>query len=226
MAEIPRGSFTTDSPLTTQQVATHFVSKEKATKWAPGSRYEYSNTGYVILAAVIEKASGDSFEDFCQKKIFDRLGMKNSRVWNLVSKDKTFATKVVSTSNGRKLNPTWLDGVAGDGAVFCSIDDYLIWDQALRDRTLISESTWREALTPPKLPDDNETIYGFGWMINESVMSHGGSWLGARTYVVRSDEPGELIAVFDSSSNQQTMDAIFEQAIQLMRAEAALPDAE
>ena len=65
-------------------------------KTKPNDIYNYNNTGYVLLAAIIEKASGKSFEEFLQIELFDKLKMKNTRVWNLVSKAKGFENKTSS----------------------------------------------------------------------------------------------------------------------------------
>lgn len=168
-----------------------------------GTTYQYSNTNYVLLAGIVETVSGQTFEAFMQSELFEPMGMKNSRVWNLFSAEETFPNKTDDFDGMLKktLKPTLLDGVAGDGAVFCSVEDFLIWDKFWYGNDIISQESINEAFTPPSLPDGKETNYGFGWVIQGNMIWHNGSWLGARTFFGRNVKEKTCIALLDNSSN-------------------------
>ena len=105
-----------------------------------GGKYVYSNTGYVILSLVVEAVSGQTFESFLDKEIFVPLNMENSSFWNLFTKPGKLSNRVQGT-NGKRLNDySWMDGVSGVGSVFLSIEDFLKWDRALKNHTLIPRS--------------------------------------------------------------------------------------
>ncbi|WP_086029564.1 serine hydrolase domain-containing protein [Tenacibaculum holothuriorum] len=187
----------------------------------PNEKHVYNNTGYVLLAGIIEKVSGKSFEDFMKVELFDKLQMKNTRIWNLVSKTKDFSNKTASFENvlGEiiELKPGVLDGVAGDGSVFSSIDDFVIWNQFWYKNALISEETKKEAFTKPILNDGSESNYGFGWVIiNEDSHWHNGSWLGAKTIIIRNEKLKNCIVVLDNSDSWN-VDTIARELVKVLK---------
>lgn len=174
-----------------------------------------------MLAGIIEKVSEKSFEEFMQTELFDKLNMKNTRVWNLVSADKSFENKTGSFENvlGKitELKPGILDGVAGDGAVFSTVNDFVLWNQFWYDTNLLSEKTKKEAFTKPILNNGQESNYGFGWMIlNDVAHSHNGSWLGARTFIVRNENLKNCMVILDNSASLN-VDAIANQLVQVLK---------
>lgn len=132
---------------------------------SPGDKYLYSNTNYVLLAGVIESVSGMSYEDFMREELFEPLGMKHTRVWNRVSAKQEFperAEDFQAFAGIRRPRPlTWIDSVAGDGAVFCSLQDFLIWDEFWNGNPLVSDRVLGEAFVRPKLNDGSLSDYGF-----------------------------------------------------------------
>ncbi|MEM1249866.1 MAG: serine hydrolase domain-containing protein [Acidobacteriota bacterium] len=178
---------------------------------APGAVYAYSNTNYVTLAALVEVASGLSFEEFTTQRIFQPLGMKDSRVWNLVS-EVPFPNRVRDfQQRGRKrkpLDPTWIDGVAGDGAVHTSLRDLLRWDAFWRQDDdsprILSPELLAAAQEPPTLTDGSSSTYAFGLEVLEDRIEHSGGWLGARTYFARYPADGTCIAILDNSASETT----------------------
>ncbi|WP_405564421.1 serine hydrolase domain-containing protein [Polaribacter sp. Asnod6-C07] len=187
----------------------------------PNEVYRYNNTGYVLLAAIIEKISKISFEDFMKKELFDKLKMKDTRVWNLASKDSTFNNKTNSfhyfLGKPFELKPTVLDGVAGDGSVFCSINDFVIWNNFWHYNNLIAKETMNEALKTTNLNNGKESNYGFGWLITKNdAMWHNGSWLGARTLIIRNESLRNCMVILDNSSSKN-IDEMAKQLVDVMR---------
>ena len=190
--------------LTMKDVLSLVVKYRDQKKFEPGERYSYSNTGYVLLAYIVEMVSGQDFETFLSENIFEYLGMESSSVWNLLSVPNKLPHRVEGT-NGNRLNDyTWLDGIAGDGAVFVSAEDFLKWDRALADHTLVSPAVFKEATTPFITASGDTSYYGFGWRISKKgdLMNHTGNWVGALTYISRRPEKGTMFVLLDSSTNK------------------------
>ena len=169
-----------------------------------GEKYLYSNTGYVILSLVVEAVSGQTFESFLDKEIFIPLDMENSSFWNLFTKPDKLSNRVQGT-NGKRLNDySWMDGVSGDGAVFLSIEDFLKWDKALKKNSLVPQSEFDKALVPFISSKGDTTYYGFGWSLSKkgTSISHGGSWLGAVTYIYRKLDTDAMFVLLESSTSK------------------------
>ncbi|MEM7515141.1 MAG: serine hydrolase domain-containing protein [Bacteroidota bacterium] len=192
--------------LLTNEITVKILLEEDAKAVAsPNEEYEYSNTNYILLARIIEVVSEKSYEVFMKEELFEPLGMANTRVWNLLSEEESFPGQAEDIRNfdGKfsKLTPSFLDGVAGDGAVFTSALDLLIWDSFWYENELISQENLHEAFKEPTLLNGETSDYGFGWMITSTGMWHNGGWLGARTYISRNTEEKTVMAILDNSSN-------------------------
>lgn len=113
------------SELSIQEVVQIMCETKHEVIQSPLEEHSYNNTGYVLLAGLIEEVSGMSFEDFLRTELFEPLGMEETRVWNLLSAEDDFPNKVTGfrwskVQGRRQVMPSYIDGVAGDGAVFCS----------------------------------------------------------------------------------------------------------
>jgi CubicO group peptidase (beta-lactamase class C family) len=168
--------------------------KQEATKFEPGSRYEYSNSGYAVLAQIVEKASGMSFAGFLKKNIFDALGMKGTVVHEegtSVVRDRAYGYSKRGDAFERT-DQSATSAVLGDGGVYSSVEDLFRWDQALYGTRLVKRETWRQAVTPGILNSGKPTEYGFGWQIGthngHTVWHHGGGTIGFLTYIARFPE--------------------------------------
>ncbi|AWH74812.1 hypothetical protein DCS32_11780 [Dokdonia sp. Dokd-P16] len=191
--------------LTNQKAIELIIEEQRKINFKPNEKYEYSNTNYIILARVIEIISEFSFEEYMKREIFVPLGMNNTRVWNLLSDESTFPNKANDFNNLKgnvtELKPSFIDGVAGDGAVFSSANDMLIWDRFWYQNDLISEAILKEAFKKPELLNGMKSDYGFGWLLTENGMWHNGAWLGANTVIMRNTNKKTCTAIFDNSSN-------------------------
>lgn len=192
--------------LTNEKAVSLLVQEKLPAKAAPNASFEYSNTNYIILARVVEIVSGQSFEEFLQSKVFDPLKMTHTRVWNLVSKNQEFPGKVASMAREegelKALSPNFVDGVSGDGGVFSSLSDLLIWGRFWHSDELLTLQEKRLAMTPAKLNDGSLVEYGFGWSVDEETIWHNGGWLGARTFVVMDVQAKIMLVVLDNSSSE------------------------
>jgi CubicO group peptidase (beta-lactamase class C family) len=181
------------------------MKQQTSTDFPPGSQWRYSNTGYAMLAMIVEKVSAKPFGEFLHERIFAPLRMTNTLAYE---KGKN---EVPHRALGyAKKGSTWLEAdqsstsaVLGDGGIYSNVEDLARWDRALREHTLLSADEMRPALTPVKVPggaktDDGEaTEYGFGWFLDpykgRQRTWHSGTTTGFRTYIERFADEGLTI---------------------------------
>jgi len=177
-------------------------------KFAPGTRWAYSNSGYVLLGIIVEKASGCSFSDFLRDRIFAPLKMSNTVAYER-GRHEVAARAFGHTKEGGR----WIEtdqsptsATLGDGGVYSSLSDLAKWDEALRRHTLLSEPEMRPAWTPveveespPTEPDGMPAEYGFGWFLNpwkgRARIWHYGETAGFRTAIQRFVDDGLTVIV-------------------------------
>jgi CubicO group peptidase (beta-lactamase class C family) len=170
--------------------------------FAPGEKYEYSNTGYVLLASIAEKASGRDFIEFCQTRIFQPLGMTSTAIRSLQQKAATpnFALgHIYVADKGRYIRADsfpssdytiWLGNRKGPGRISSTAEDLLKWDHALYGESIIGAKSRREAFRPARLNNGQKSYYGFGWELTgdkkrRGVVQHTGDNPGYSTKIVR-----------------------------------------
>jgi len=186
-------------------------------RFEPGEKYEYSNTGYMLLASIAEKASGKDFIDLCRKWIFRKLKMKSTDIRTLEEKKatKNFAighiyveerSKWVRADSFPSSNYTiWLGNRKGPGRISSTAADLLKWDQALYTEKLIRQSTLQEAFTPMKLNDGSLSNYGFGWSLRaDSILGkivwHNGDNPGYKTQIIRYIDKRKTIIALNNNA--------------------------
>ena len=172
---------------------------------APGE-FSYNNTGYVFLAGLVERVSEQSFESYLAREVLAPLELESTRVWNLVSGDD-FADRAITFDAQGKLVPTNVDGVAGDGAVFSTLDDLANWARFWRDDRLLSAPLKDRATGL-----GGEDAYHFGWNRSGDRVEHTGGWLGARTYLGFEDTApdGDVVIFLDNGSTTKAGDIVRE----------------
>ena len=179
---------------------------QPALLFQPGDRWEYCNTGYVLLGSIIAKVSGLPVETFFEQNIARPLKLKNTYVYyfksSTIPRNRVFGFQ---RENGKPIRNDLirLDGVIGDGNVYASVEDLLIWDQALYAEKLVKASRLREAFTPVKLNSGATYPYGFGWSVEEEgkVLAHTGGWVGFRTLIVRDIDKKQTLIVLTNGTN-------------------------
>jgi CubicO group peptidase (beta-lactamase class C family) len=179
----------------------------------PGEKYEYSNTGYLLLASVVERASGVPFKNFLHQNIFDKLGMSSS-IFPFGKKEFDEMANRVRGYN-RKKDGEYVDNdyidfdydVFGDGGVFSNVIDLFKWNEALATEKLVTKDTIQEAYKPYVLNDGSVGDYGFGWSVSEvdanKIVEHSGSWIGFRTYILRDITNNHCVIVLTNLGNRK-----------------------
>lgn len=182
----------------------------------PGERYEYSNTGYVLLASIVEQVTGRDFVALSKEWIFDPLGMSNTAIRTPTEKAKisAFAAGHLVDSDGNYVNANnfrdsdytiWLGNRKGPGRVSSNATDLLKWDQALYSEVLVSQETLREAFTPFILNNSVRSYYGFGWELEPGSpfglkVRHTGDNPGYKTLIVRFIEENRTILILNNNA--------------------------
>ena len=157
------------------------------TYFTPGTDYRYSNSGYSLLALVVERASGMRFQDFLRERIFLPLGMRDTLAYVRGGPEVPHRAYGYSEIEGRwtRTDQSMTSAVLGDGGIYSSIDDLAKWDAALYDDRLLNEASRRMASTPWTKTDDPAVEYGFGWRITGDSLWHSGETIGFRNVIVR-----------------------------------------
>lgn len=205
-----------DVTLTTADMIALFVQHRPPPRFAPGDRFEYSNTGYVLLGEIIARASGRSFIDFMADEIFTPLGMKDSAAYNLTCPVCTLQCRATGMRRrfgcfGKRVSSdmNYLDGVFGDGGIHASAEDLLRWDAALRAGTLVPHDLYAQAYTSGRLNNGEATGYGFGWEVRpRQVVEHLGEWEGFTTCLRRDLRKHTLLVVLSNLGPTACVDEI------------------
>lgn len=168
------------------------INKSPPLNFKPGTKYEYSNTGYIILALIIEESSGLSFQEYLKQNIFLPAKMNCSLIYhrrksgikkNNVAEGYVFCKSIdeyiIADRDENHNYLIYLDGIVGDGLVYSNILDLEKWKQALRYNTLISKESKGMMFKPDKISKK----YGYGFKISNHpmlgrVIMHTGGWSG------------------------------------------------
>ncbi|HMH00110.1 MAG TPA: serine hydrolase domain-containing protein, partial [Terriglobales bacterium] len=126
------------------------LKQQTGTKFAPGTKWEYSNSGYAVLSMVVEKVSGKAFGQFLQERIFGPLKMQNTIAYERGKNEVPHRAYGHSRKEAgwQETDQSSTSAVLGDGGIYSSLDDLTRWDEALRHHRLLSEAEMRPALTP------------------------------------------------------------------------------
>lgn len=164
--------------------------KNKSLEFEPGSKFNYSNSGYILLGYIIEKVSGTNYIDYLKKNIFDPLNMKNTGL----SYD---GTKKMYTSTGYSgyldvfpiSDIITLNGAYGAGNLCSTTEDLYKWDRALYTDKLVKQSTLKDIFSNHIEMASSGIYYGYGWMLSKGTYGeeiyHGGNTLGFTSNIAR-----------------------------------------
>jgi CubicO group peptidase (beta-lactamase class C family) len=157
----------------------------------PGTRWQYSNTGYALLGFLIHRVSGRFYGDVLKDRVFTPLGMKTARI---ISEEDIVANRAAGyrLANDRLKNQEWYSpsvNTTADGSLYLTLLDYLAWNRGLRAQAILTAGSWVQIYTPVVLRSGKSYPYGFGWFIDESKRApwyhHAGDSQGFATYISR-----------------------------------------
>lgn len=192
------------------------LEQQKEGKFTPGTHWDYSNSGYVLLGLIVEKISGKPFGDFLRDRIFVPLHMDHTLAYQKGKNEVTHRAYGHSRIHGhwQQTDQSSTSATLGDGGVYTSLHDLEKWDAALRNHTLLSEAEMQPALTPIKVPDDSvkgpdntAAAYGFGWYLNpyrgHRRMWHYGETQGFRNNIQRFPDDDLTVIVLSNRADAE-----------------------
>jgi CubicO group peptidase (beta-lactamase class C family) len=207
-AEKSKGTIWTPEKQIQDAEVLELLKKETNGKFAPGTSWSYSNSGYVVLGLIVAKVSGNTYGEFLQTRIFAPLKMNHTIAFQK-GKNEAVDRAFGHSKEGdgfKETDQSATSATLGDGAIYSNLEDLTKWDDALRNHTLLSEKEFQPASTPVKLADGSEphwpkepnddnlhpgkpVVYGFGWFLDpyqgRQRMWHTGTTVGFRTVVER-----------------------------------------
>lgn len=161
--------------------------KTQQLHFPPGRQFEYSNTGYVLLAEVLHRMTQKSYPEVMKERIFDPLSMSQSRVYTQETATR-IPNRAISYGSWPWFNEYEFDScntLFGEGGIYTSAEDYAKWARSLENGTLFQPEYQAKIWAAVKTNDGKTVPYGYGWGIEEyngePMIAHAGLWLGARS---------------------------------------------
>ena len=164
-----------------------FLSKKDSTYFPPGTRFQYSNSGFCLLALIIERASHKSYARFLKERIFLPLHMDSSTVYEAGQPIPRRAMGYARNSTGNIIpsDQSITSATKGDGGVYTSLSDYSKWIKALQQNKLLPLAATLHRLRFPIAP---QSYYAAGWFIqtdSPQFLFHSGSTCGFANFVIQ-----------------------------------------
>ena len=207
-------------PFSNEAMIKMLVEKHPDPYGTAGGDFFYNNINYALLASVVERASGQHFEDFMRERIFEPVGMDHSYIYSMRNENAVSMYMPVEAhghemykSGPVKSQNDYLNGVMGDKIMFSTVGDLWKFNQALDAHLLLPDSLQNEAFRPGSPVWKNDENYGFGWRMNKNypnVFFHYGWWKGYRSVIVRDVAHRRFLAVLNNTTWLIPPDAIWD----------------
>jgi CubicO group peptidase (beta-lactamase class C family) len=176
----------------TNKEAMDLIAKYKPARFnKPNASFLYNNSNFMVLGAIIEKVTGQSYADYMKENIFKPAGMTHTAVYSKAVYDKIPVDVVGHDRNSWRYSvaQNFLDGPVGDKGIYSTVADLYVFDQALKAGKLIKPATQDSAYTAHNPMIRGHFSYGYGWRVFESpgqkVVYHTGWWHGFRHIFLR-----------------------------------------
>lgn len=184
------------------------LAKQDSTYFPPGGDFQYSNSGYALLALIVERVSGRGYPEFLQHRIFQPLEMTETLAF--VDGGPPISSRAYGYSQEEG---TWVrtdqsptSAVLGDGGIYSSIDDLAKWNAALDDDRLLSANSRALAFTPANSTHDPGVEYGLGWYVGNDRVWHSGETMGFRNVLVRYPNQGLTVVILSNRNDPEPME--------------------
>ena len=197
-------------PFSNDALVKMLIDKKPEAYNAPDVVYFYNNINYALLATVVERVSGQRFEDFMRERIFEPVGMNSSYIYSM--REETEVSMYVPTDvQGHdlyrkgpvKTQNDYLNGVMGDKIMYSTVEDIWKYNQALDAHLLLPDSLQREAFQPGSPDWKNGENYGFGWrqsLLYPDVYFHFGWWKGYRSAIIRDERHRRFLVILGNTT--------------------------
>ena len=192
---------------TNSEMMTLLESSKAQRYFKPGRNFDYSNTGYFVLASIVEKVSGNSFSAFVKKNIFDPLDMNDSFVLNSENENtienRLDGYRLYKGWRHLKINTTVNDAIVGDKNVYSSSKDLFKWSLGLSSGKLLSKESLSLMHSKGETVYGRKVPYGFGLRINtkdQNTIYHYGKWNGFRTGLTQYEDDELVVIILEHTS--------------------------
>lgn len=183
--------------------------KDMELQFEPGTRWSYSNAGFVLLGAIIEKVTGEDYFDYVRKNIYQKANMINSDCYEMFKPVPNLAVgyQKRKTEEGREewQNNLFYHEVKGcpAGGGFSTVEDLLNFDIALRSGALVSQKTWESLITERAGPPEGPKKWGYGFILENHenlgrIVGHGGGFFGISSVLDMYLDTGHTVAVMSN----------------------------
>lgn len=197
-------------PFSNEEMIRMLVKRKPERYAAPDVTFFYNNINYALLASVVERVSGQHFEDFMRENIFEPLGMNRSFIYSMRN-DSVVSLYMDCDAHGHDLYKSgpvkaqndYLNGVMGDKIMFSTVDDIYKYMVSLDCNLLLPDSVQCEAFRPGSSTWKRGENYGFGWRMSEEhpdVFFHYGWWKGYRSVVIRNVVQNRVLIVLGNTT--------------------------
>lgn len=215
---VPQNSTKRDI-LGNNEILDIFYNSNPKLKFKPGEKYEYSNTGYLVLASIVEEVSKQHFREFLKENIFDPLNMNNTLLYSYKEgydsdlPNRVFGYSLNEEKDGYELNDYHVfNDVRGDGGIYSTINDLFKWNMALLDYKVVPKKLLDEAWRVGTLNNGEDFGYGYGWVIGDSSkpksVFHSGGWVGFVTYLYNEIDTKSGYVILTNDSSRVLVDII------------------
>ncbi|MBS0613653.1 MAG: beta-lactamase family protein [Proteobacteria bacterium] len=178
------------------------IEREPHLQFPPGTRFCYSNTGYILLALVIERAARCRYASFLRERIFEPLGMRHAVAHEAglsVVAHRAFGYTWDGQS-WQRTDQSLTSATLGDGGIYASVEELARWDAAIEGGRLLPPARWQEALSAVVATGKPGIGYGFGWRVGHGAAWHSGETVGFRNLILRLLEPRLTVIVLTNRS--------------------------
>ncbi|MFI5148327.1 MAG: serine hydrolase domain-containing protein [Bacteroidia bacterium] len=197
-----------DTPISNEEILKIMAEHKPAVYSKPGKHFSYNNSNYLLLALIIEKASGMNYRTFLQKEIFDPCGMTSTYIPDR-KKDTLRLHETHNYAGAGKWTPApfnCLDGVLGDKGVYSTMEDLYRFERAVSSCKLLKKETLDEAYKGGSNEKAGKRNYGFGWRLTEQpdgsqVIYHNGWWHGYNSVFMRRPKDEAVVIVLCNKYN-------------------------
>ncbi|RLD46774.1 MAG: serine hydrolase, partial [Bacteroidetes bacterium] len=198
-------------PINNFQVIDSLTSRHPQWYYPPDKRFNYSNTGYVILAAIVKKVTGQKFSDYLYKNIFKPLKMNNTFVFDFDKKDNYKNIAIGYLYGKKEAEFDFLDGVVGDKGIYSTVEDLYKWEQGLYTNKIINRKTLKIAFTANGKSKRAHSSYGYGWryytlLSNDTIYYHAGWWKGFQAMIIHIEKDTSSIIILKNKKNKLVFD--------------------
>lgn len=194
--------------LTNREVIDLMIQHHPRPSYPPNTHFQYCNTNYCLLAAIVEKVTGEKFGDFLENTFFKPLGMKDTWVYNPNHDGRRSNQSLSYDYRNREIANECYDGVVGDKNVYSTPEDLLKWDQALYSGRLFTQATLDAAYTPYSNERPGIKNYGLGWRLlvypdGRKIVYHNGWWHGNTSVFYRFIQDSTTLIILSNRYNRE-----------------------